>query len=72
MEQLAAGEEDARRAAASPELARAVGGVEAVRAVGVYRAGVRRALETATGEARRWRAAVGGGPDPALGKRSRE
>ena len=29
-------------------------------------------LETAMGEARRWRAAVGGGPDPALGKRSRE
>jgi histone-lysine N-methyltransferase SETD3 len=69
LEQLAAGEEDARRAAAL--LADAVG-AGAVRAVGTYRAGVRLALETAMGEARRWRAAVGGGPDPALGKRSRD
>jgi len=34
--------------------------------------GVRGALETALVEARGWRAAVGGGPDPQLGKRLRD
>ena len=38
----------------------------------VYRQGVRRTLEQAAGEARAWRAAVGGGPDPSLGKRTRD
>ena len=38
----------------------------------LYRAGVRRTLEVAAGEARAWRAAVGGGPDPSLGKRTRD
>jgi histone-lysine N-methyltransferase SETD3 len=33
---------------------------------------VRRTLEVAAGEARAWRAAVGGGPDPSLGKRTRD
>ena len=44
----------------------------AAREARIYREGVRRTLQTAMGEARAWRAAVGGGPDPALGKRTRD
>ena len=47
-------------------------GREATEAAGLYRDGVRSTLDAALGEARRWRAAVGGGPDPALGKRMRD
>jgi histone-lysine N-methyltransferase SETD3 len=61
-------------ALASPEgaAAAASAGPAAVREAAKYRAGVRRTLEVAAGEARAWRAAVGGGPDPSLGKRTRD
>jgi histone-lysine N-methyltransferase SETD3 len=70
LEQLRAGEGDAAAAAAGAP--GTIVGAGAVHAVGLYRAGIRHVLETAMGEARRWRAAVGGGPDAALGKRARD
>ena len=78
LEQFEEGEAAAAAAAADVagalQRGAAVGTLKAggIRAALVYRAGVRRTLEAAMGEARKWRAAVGGAPDPALGKRSRD
>ena len=70
VEQLDAG--DAFLASAEGAAAAARAGPAAAREAAKYRAGVRRTLEAAAGEARAWRAAVGGGPDPSLGKRTRD
>jgi len=70
VEQLDAG--DAALASAEGAAAAALAGPAAAREAAKYRAGVRRTLEAAAGEARAWRAAVGGGPDPSLGKRTRD
>ncbi len=70
VEQLDAG--DASLASAEGAAAAALAGPAAAREAAKYRAGVRRTLEAAAGEARAWRAAVGGGPDPSLGKRTRD
>ena len=71
MEQLEGGDAQFHIAVRSGAAAKAVGR-EATEAAGLYRDGVRSTLDAALGEARRWRAAVGGGPDPALGKRMRD
>ena len=70
IEQLDAG--DAALASAEGAAAAARAGPAAMREAAKYRAGVRLTLEAAAGEARAWRAAVGGGPDPSLGKRTRD
>ena len=70
VEQLDAG--DAALASAEGAAAAARAGPAAMREAAKYRAGVRLTLEAAAGEARAWRAAVGGGPDPSLGKRTRD
>lgn len=71
VEQLEGGDAQFHIAVRSGAAAKAVGR-EATEAAGLYRDGVRSTLDAALGEARRWRAAVGGGPDPALGKRMRD
>ncbi len=47
-------------------------GEAAVEGAARYREGCRRCLEGALAEARKWRTAVGGAPEPALGKRTRD
>jgi histone-lysine N-methyltransferase SETD3 len=68
LERLHAGDDAAAACAAT--LRGRGKGEQAARAAEAYRDGCRAALERAELEARRWRAAVGGGPDPSLGKRT--
>ena len=71
VEQLEGGDAQFHIALRSGTAERAVG-AGAMEAAKTYRDGVAATLDAALGEARRWRAAVGAGPDPALGKRTRD